>query len=115
MANVDIISPRKENKSVFTRAGSSEKHESIAHRSLQDLIAFYQVVENEMQQMLEKQVKGVAYDIDLFERMSVVKEQYKYVMTGFLELDDNSQRNALIAFADTVQDLMKYIHTRSAD
>ena len=96
----------------FAQAVSSEKHERIARRSLQDIIIFYQAVEKEMQKMWSDQAKGLAYDVKLLERLSAVKEQYKRVMTGFLELDDKSQHHALITFSDTIQDLMKYMHMR---
>jgi hypothetical protein len=102
-----------ESKSGFTQAISSEKHERIARRSLLDIVSFYQMVEQEMQDMQKARASGADYDEALLERMSLVADQYKRVMSGFLELDDNSQRHALIEFADVAQDLVKYIHMQS--
>lgn len=111
LADIDPISTL-EIRSRFTQVISSEKHERIARRSLLDIVSFYQVVEQEIQDIEKAQAKGMPHDAALFERMLLVKDQYKRVMTGFLELDDNSQRHSLIEFADVAQDLVKYIHMR---
>jgi hypothetical protein len=111
VVDVDQIAAKKE-KHGFTQAIASEKSERVARRSLHDIVVFHQAIEADMQRMLEAKANGSGFDTDLFERMAVVQEHYKRVMTGFLELDDNSQRNALITFADTIQDLLKYIHIR---
>ena len=111
MADVDTHKAKKI-KGGFAASISLDKHERVARRSLQDIIIFYQAVEAEMQRMEAEEAKGNAIDSKLFARMTAVKEQYKRVMSGFLELDDNEQRHALITFSDTIQDLIKYIHMR---
>ena len=111
MADVEQITAKQKNNG-FTQTIATEKHERIARRSLHDIIIFHQAVEKEMQNMIAEKAKGGMFDTDLYDRMIAIHEQYKRVMTGFLELDDNSQRNALITFSDTIQDMMKYVHLR---
>ena len=96
----------------FAHAAVSEKHERVARQSLHDIIVFYQALEKEIQAILAKKAKGVEYDAELLERMSVVKEKYHLAMDGFLELSENEQRHVLMVFADSIQDLMKYVHGR---
>ena len=104
--------PMKKEKSGFIRAIASEKHERTARRSLHDIVAFYQLVEKEIRRLNADKIKGRTFDGDMYKRLALVQGQYKHVMKGFLELDDNRQRHALVTFADTIQDLMKYIHSR---
>ena len=111
MKDADPVLTQK-NKSGFTHVIASEKHEREAQRSLQDIVAFYQHIDKSMRKMLQEQSKGKVIDQDLFDRMVMVQDHYKKVMKGFLELDSNSQRHALISFADAIQDLLKYIHMR---
>jgi len=100
------------NAKSFAQVAASDNYERIARRSLQDIVIFYQAVKTEMQRMLADKSKGIPYDVEVLDRMSVVENQYKRVVTGFLELDDKSQHHALITFSDVVQDLIKCIHMR---
>lgn len=102
----------KGRNSGFTNVIASEKHERAAQRSLHEIIVFYQSVAKEMQRMLQDKAKGQAIDMDLFACMENVQKQYKNVIKGFLEKDDNGQRDALITYADAIQDLMKQMHMR---
>ena len=108
----NAVTINKKNKNGFSQALTEDKHEIAARRSLGDFINFNNSIEKEMQRMTQERNSGAPFDSELFDKMALTQKTYKQVMTGFLELDEAGQRHALIVFADTIQDLMKYIHRR---
>lgn len=88
-----------------------DRHARIARASLHNLIAFYELLDEEMAAMMRDHTEhGTALDKELFDRMVAVKEKYLHVMCGLTDDDYRRERHVLIGFADAVQDLMAYVH-----
>ena len=98
------------NTTGFSKAISHEKNERVARASLNDILVFQKSVEKEMKKLTEKLQNGTDVDKVLLHKMRVVEEQYLNVLDGFRQHDDNSQKHALIVYADAVQDLISHLH-----
>ncbi len=78
----------------------------IARIALNDLLVFHDALEAQIHQMLLDTQTRMPLDNELFEKMLAAQDSYVKVMRGFNENESIAQRNALIAFADAVQDIM---------
>lgn len=103
---------RKHLAAGFADTALQEKYERIARKALYDLVTFHASLEEEMQKMLAGVDQGLPLDSALFERMTIVKTKYMDVMHGLKAYDDDRERHALIALADSVQDLMVHMHKK---
>jgi hypothetical protein len=113
MGNRNAVQFGKKSAAGFQNIAGPARHERIARSSLHDMIAFHDTLEQEMSRMMADHVEqGLPLENQLYERMVAVKETYIHVMRGLTEEDLAGQRLALIKFADTVQDLMSYIHNQ---
>jgi len=111
LANANPASNSHSTHSAPAEAAGAEKHERIARESLRSMVMFSETLESEMHRMKEDDAKGLPIDRSLLDKMTIVKDKYRHVMTGFMALGDDEQRHALIVFADAVQDIVKHLHT----
>lgn len=89
-----------------------EKDQRIARQSLRDLMLFNNALESELKHLHTQEKSGAQLDKKLIEKMQLVKEKYTYAMSGFKAFDDDMQRSALTALAESIKDLMIYLNAR---
>ena len=111
MANATPASISGRQHGTVSEAGDGEKHERIARESLRSMVMFSDTLKSEIRRLTAEEAAGAPIDRALLDKMIVVKSKYIHVMAGFMELDDDEQRRALIVFADAVQDIVKHLHT----
>ena len=102
--------PANDDTTTFSQAVSHEKNERIARASLSDIMLFQKSVDEEIKRLTDAQTAGAVIDKELFTKMLGVKSEYQKMMDGFIDLDDDRQRHALIVYADAVQDLITHLH-----
>jgi hypothetical protein len=91
-----------------------QKYERAARQALCDLVGFDQLLQDEMDLMLTAAAAGQLMDHAMFDLMIKVRTHHAAAMNGLLELDDNQERNALIAYSDAVHDLMLRLHAKGS-
>lgn|GEM_PF-4389221 len=110
MAKLESIPQSDKDSKGFSESLGHERHHRAAMTSLRDIIVFHHAVKKEMQVVEDSVARGGHLDRDLYKKMVAVDETYKAVMSGFMHLNDDEQRHALITFSDAVKDLMGYVH-----
>jgi hypothetical protein len=96
---------------VFSNIANQDNFPDIARESIRDLMLFNNALESERKRLEELQKKGKLIDPLLIQKMTAVKEKYNYAMSGFKAFDDDMTRYALLALADAIGELMRYMHT----
>lgn len=94
----------------FSDVVRTEKNERIARGALQNLVRFGDTLESEIFEFQMDRENGKPIDDELLEKMLIVRVKYHVVMNGLMELDETSERHALLAFADAAHDMMKFMH-----
>lgn len=110
MPSLNFAMTADNNHTGFSQAIGHEKNERVARSALGDMLAFQKSLEADLRELKGLKEQGTVIDEDLLHKMTMVNEQYHAVMAGFSRLDDDSQRHALIVYADAVQDLITYLH-----
>ncbi len=96
----------------FSETISQERHARVARDSMRDLMLFHNALESEIQALQSLADKGQPIDKKLLSLMSGVKEKYDYAMSGLKTLHADLECFALCSLADSIQDLMCYVHNR---
>ncbi len=110
--NVRISMSMNTDNPGFSKAIGDEKNERIARASLGSMQVFDRSLEQELKLIEARRGRGEPVDEEMANKMKIVTKQFRNVMEGFSHLSDDSQRHALIVYADAVQDLIAYLHRK---
>src|SRR5688572_21016360 len=97
------------NTMTHTSAVAQEKHDRMARKSLQDMLHFSDMLESEITRLQAQQDRD-AKEQELLQRMLITKSKFDLAMRAMREPDSDASRHALIRFADSVQDIIAFIH-----
>ncbi len=99
----------KNNNSKHSSTVAKEKHERLARSSLHDLLHFSAVLDDEIIR-LQNNKNPDAKEQGLLQRMLATKGKFDLAISGMKSSDNDAGRHALICFADSVQDIIAFIH-----
>lgn len=94
------------NDTPFTDSINNQKNDRLARESLQELLSFNEALEHEIARL--KNSKSV--DQQMLQYMNNSKSLFDAAMEAMRTQSGEQGRLALIQFADSVQDMMGYIH-----
>jgi hypothetical protein len=117
MANIDAFNYvgqlfGKREKRSYKEVKTNDNGTRSARSALQALHIFYEAVEEDIETLGEAQRQGETIDEDLFAKLKIAKEHYERVIYGFTANNHKEQHNLLIAFADSLQDIMICLNRR---
>jgi hypothetical protein len=95
------------NEKNFTESVNLQKSDRLARESLRELMYFGEALDNEISRM---QASESASDPQMLHYMTASKAYFNDAMQAMRHSSGEAGRLALIKFADSVQDLMGYIH-----
>ena len=106
--------PSDDTNSGFSQAISQEKNERIARTSLNDIMVFQKSLEEEMARLTEEEARGDVIDTEFFNKIVLTKNEYQKLLASFTAMDTDGHQghSALIAYADTVQDIISHLHCK---
>lgn len=100
---------RKKASPGYSAAFDEQKHDRIARVCLQDMLVFHDALNQEIDKLHHAGGDISQYQA-LLEKMVAVREKYSHAMCNLRESKNNRECQALIAYADAIQDLMVYLH-----
>lgn len=94
----------------LTTAAVTPQDQAIAKNLLRDLMMFNNSLQAEMYKLRSDAAKGINIDHALYEKMFQVQNKYDYAMTGFKAFDEETEKRALKALSESIEDLMLYMN-----
>lgn len=94
----------------FSGAVHHEKHERLARESLRELLRFRDSLGKEIARLQASFGNHTESDTKILSYMQISTDLYDEAMEAMRAGQGNEGRIALIKFADSVQDLMAYVH-----
>src|SRR5690606_27359680 len=94
----------------FSDSINNQKHERLARASLQELLRFNDALDSEISKFKNGALENVPTDMQMMQYMQTSKTLFDEAMRAMRGANGEEGRLALIKFADSVQDLMGYIH-----
>ncbi len=91
----------------FTESVNLQKSDRLGRESLRELMNFSEALDIEIGRM---QANGSASDPQILQYMTTSKSYFNDALQAMRHSNGEAGRLALIKFADSVQDLMGYIH-----
>ena len=93
----------------MTNVVTPQEH-ATAQAIIRDLMMFSNALQTEMYKLRGDAARGIDIDHALYEKMFQVQNKYDYAMTGFKAFDDETERRALKALSESIEDLMLYMN-----
>lgn len=84
--------------------------QAAAKNIIRDIMMFSNALQTEMHKLRGDAARGLEIDHALYEKMFQVQNKYDYAMTGFKAFDDETERRALKALSESIEDLMLYMN-----
>lgn len=93
----------------FPEFVNQQKNDRVARESLQELLRFNDALDSEINR-LKQNTNNTEIDVQMLQYMTTSKSLFENAMQSMRIKNGDQGRLAFIQFADSVQDMMGYIH-----